>query len=139
MGWGYVCWWTMSRGIAYCATRPARGASAGPGCRVSEEDDAWPRTRWISSCLWTASARGRWAVPVRAPEGADGLVFSRLTGLPASAFIVAGADLAFDVYGFVYNLFDECYQAWGQSFGPTAPTVRVGQGQILGLGSTIRF
>jgi len=46
---------------------------------------------------------------------------------------------AFEFYGFAYNLFDKRYQTWGQSFGPTAPTVRVGQGQILGLGSTIRF
>src|SRR5262249_12651508 len=46
---------------------------------------------------------------------------------------------AFELYGFAYNLFDQRYQTWGQSFGPTMPTVRVGQGQILGLGSTIRF
>jgi len=46
---------------------------------------------------------------------------------------------AFEFYGFAYNLFDQRYQTWGQSFGPTTPTVRVGQGQILGLGSTIRF
>jgi iron complex outermembrane receptor protein len=46
---------------------------------------------------------------------------------------------AFEVYGFAYNLFDQRYQSWGQSFGPATPTVRVGQGQILGLGSTIRF
>src|SRR5262249_51122591 len=46
---------------------------------------------------------------------------------------------AFELYGFAYNLFDQRYQTWGQSFGPTTPTVRVGQGQILGLGSTIRF
>lgn len=46
---------------------------------------------------------------------------------------------AVELYGFAYNLFDQRYQTWGQSFGPTTPTVRVGQGQILGLGSTIRF
>jgi iron complex outermembrane receptor protein len=46
---------------------------------------------------------------------------------------------AFEFYGFAYNLFDQRYQSWGQSFGPTTPTVRVGQGQILGLGSAIRF
>jgi iron complex outermembrane receptor protein len=46
---------------------------------------------------------------------------------------------AFEFYDFAYNLFDQRYQTWGQSFGPTTPTVRVGQGQILGLGSTIRF
>lgn len=46
---------------------------------------------------------------------------------------------AVELYGFAYNLFDQRYQSWGQSFGPTTPTVRVGQGQILGLGSTIRF
>jgi iron complex outermembrane receptor protein len=46
---------------------------------------------------------------------------------------------AVEFYGFAYNLFDQRYQTWGQSFGPTTPTVRVGQGQILGLGSTVRF
>jgi iron complex outermembrane recepter protein len=46
---------------------------------------------------------------------------------------------AVELYSFAYNLFDQRYQTWGQSFGPTTPTVRVGQGQILGLGSTIRF
>lgn len=46
---------------------------------------------------------------------------------------------AVEIYGFAYNLFDQRYQTWGQSFGPTTPTVRVGQGQILGLGTTISF
>jgi iron complex outermembrane recepter protein len=46
---------------------------------------------------------------------------------------------AVELYSFAYNLFDQRYQTWGQGFGPTTPTVRVGQGQILGLGSTIRF
>ena len=52
---------------------------------------------------------------------------------------VAWQGKAFEVYGFAYNLFDQRYQSWGQSFGPATPTVRVGQGQILGRGSTIRF
>ncbi len=56
-------------------------------------------------------------------------------GQPAAGL----AGKAFEVYGFAYNLFDQRYQSWGQSFGPATPTVRVGQGQILGLGSTIRF
>lgn len=46
---------------------------------------------------------------------------------------------AVEIYGFAYNLFDQRYQTWGQSFGPTTPTVRVGQGQILGVGTTVRF
>lgn len=45
----------------------------------------------------------------------------------------------FDFYAFANNLFDERYEAWGQSFGVAAPTVRVGQGRIVGVGTTIRF
>ena len=46
---------------------------------------------------------------------------------------------AVDLYGFAYNLADQRYETWGQSFGPTAPSVRAGQGRILGLGTTLRF
>ena len=45
----------------------------------------------------------------------------------------------FDFYAFANNLFDERFEAWGQNFGVAAPTVRVGQGRIVGVGTTIRF
>lgn len=42
------------------------------------------------------------------------------------------------IYAFVNNLFDERYEVWGQSFGQT-PTVRVGQGRIVGVGTSFKF
>ncbi|MPZ41039.1 MAG: TonB-dependent receptor plug domain-containing protein [Rhizobiales bacterium] len=45
----------------------------------------------------------------------------------------------FDAYVFASNLFDERYEAFGQSFGPTTQSVRVGQGRIVGIGSTAKF
>jgi iron complex outermembrane receptor protein len=44
-----------------------------------------------------------------------------------------------DTYVFASNLFDERYEAFGQSFGPTTQSVRVGQGRILGVGATAKF
>lgn len=46
---------------------------------------------------------------------------------------------AFDLYAFANNLFDERYEAWGQSFGASTPTVRVGKGRIVGIGAEVRF
>lgn len=43
------------------------------------------------------------------------------------------------VYAFANNLFGERYEVWGQSFGPTTPTVRVGQGRIVGIGASFEF
>jgi iron complex outermembrane receptor protein len=45
----------------------------------------------------------------------------------------------FEVYGFANNAFDERYEAWGQSFGSNAATVRVGQGRIVGVGASLNF
>ena len=45
----------------------------------------------------------------------------------------------FEIYGFVQNAFDKRYETWGQSFGATTQSVRVGQGRIVGAGTTIRF
>jgi iron complex outermembrane receptor protein len=45
----------------------------------------------------------------------------------------------FDAYVFANNLFDERYQVFGQSFGPTTQSVRVGQGRIVGVGATAKF
>ncbi|OCK53539.1 hypothetical protein LMTR3_27890 [Bradyrhizobium sp. LMTR 3] len=45
----------------------------------------------------------------------------------------------FDTYVFANNLLDERYEAFGQSFGPTTQSVRVGQGRIVGLGATAKF
>jgi outer membrane receptor protein involved in Fe transport len=42
---------------------------------------------------------------------------------------------AVEFYGFAYNLFDQHYQTSASA----RPTDRVGQGQILGLGSMIRY
>lgn len=42
------------------------------------------------------------------------------------------------VYGFANNLPDERYEAWGQSFG-TVPTVRAGQGRVVGVGTSCTF
>lgn len=42
------------------------------------------------------------------------------------------------LYAFANNLFDKRYETWGQSFGPV-PTVRVGQGRILGVGAAFNF
>ncbi|MCJ2188840.1 TonB-dependent receptor [Novosphingobium beihaiensis] len=42
-------------------------------------------------------------------------------------------------YVFTRNLFNERYEAWGQSFGPATPTVRVGQGRIAGIGASFDF
>jgi iron complex outermembrane recepter protein len=44
-----------------------------------------------------------------------------------------------EAYVFANNLFDERYQVFGQSFGPTTQSVRVGQGRIVGVGATARF
>jgi iron complex outermembrane receptor protein len=44
-----------------------------------------------------------------------------------------------DAYVFANNLFDERYQVFGQSFGPTTQSVRVGQGRIVGIGASARF
>lgn len=43
------------------------------------------------------------------------------------------------VYAFVNNLVDERYEVWGQSFGPSTPTVRVGQGRVVGVGTSFKF
>jgi iron complex outermembrane receptor protein len=45
----------------------------------------------------------------------------------------------FDAYVFANNLFDERYEAFGQSFGPTTQSVRVGQGRVVGIGATAKF
>jgi iron complex outermembrane receptor protein len=45
----------------------------------------------------------------------------------------------FDTYVFANNLFDERYEVFGQSFGPAAQSVRVGQGRIVGIGATAKF
>jgi iron complex outermembrane receptor protein len=45
----------------------------------------------------------------------------------------------FDAYVFAKNLFDERYEAFGQSFGPATQSVRVGQGRIVGIGTTAKF
>ncbi|MGE3149761.1 MAG: TonB-dependent receptor [Pseudorhodoplanes sp.] len=45
----------------------------------------------------------------------------------------------FDAYVFANNLFDERYEAFGQSFGPTTQSVRVGQSRIVGIGATVKF
>lgn len=42
------------------------------------------------------------------------------------------------VYAFANNLLDKRYQAWGQAFG-TVPSVRVGQGRVAGVGTSLRF
>lgn len=42
------------------------------------------------------------------------------------------------VYGFANNLFNERYEAWGQSFG-TVATVRSGQGRVVGVGTSFTF
>ncbi|MHA0328983.1 TonB-dependent receptor [Sphingomonas melonis] len=42
------------------------------------------------------------------------------------------------VYAFANNLLDERYEAWGQAFG-TLPTVRVGQGRVVGIGTSLQF
>ncbi|WP_225709676.1 TonB-dependent receptor domain-containing protein [Bradyrhizobium cenepequi] len=46
---------------------------------------------------------------------------------------------SFDAYVFANNLLDERYEVFGQSFGPTAQSVRVGQGRLVGIGATARF
>lgn len=46
---------------------------------------------------------------------------------------------SFDLYAFAYNLFDKRYEASGQNFGPTAQSVFVGQGRIVGVGGTFKF
>ena len=46
---------------------------------------------------------------------------------------------SFDVYAFAYNLLDKRYEASGQNFGPTAQSVFVGQGRIIGVGGTFKF
>ncbi|WP_218574563.1 TonB-dependent receptor [Reyranella sp. CPCC 100927] len=43
------------------------------------------------------------------------------------------------VHAFAYNLFNSRYETFGQSFGPTTQSVRVGQGRIVGIGTTIKF
>jgi iron complex outermembrane receptor protein len=43
-----------------------------------------------------------------------------------------------EVYAFANNLLDERYEAWGQNFG-TVPTVRVGQGRVVGIGTSFQF
>jgi iron complex outermembrane receptor protein len=47
-------------------------------------------------------------------------------------------DQDISVYAFTNNLFDNRYQAWGQAFG-TIPTVRAGQGRIVGIGASLQF
>ena len=46
-------------------------------------------------------------------------------------------DKGVSVYAFANNLFDERYEAWGQNFG--VPTVRVGQGRVIGFGTSFQF
>lgn len=43
-----------------------------------------------------------------------------------------------NIYAFANNIFDERYQSWGQSFG-TTPTVRVGLGRVVGVGTAFQF
>ncbi|MDQ8732306.1 TonB-dependent receptor domain-containing protein [Bradyrhizobium sp. LHD-71] len=45
----------------------------------------------------------------------------------------------FGAYVFANNLFDERYEAFGQSFGPTTQSVRVDQGRLIGAGATAQF
>jgi iron complex outermembrane receptor protein len=45
----------------------------------------------------------------------------------------------FEAYVFANNLFDERYEVFGQSFGPTTQSVRVGQGRVVGIGATAKF
>jgi len=47
-------------------------------------------------------------------------------------------DSGVSIYAFANNLFDERYEAWGQSFG-TIRTVRVGQGRVIGIGTSFQF
>lgn len=42
------------------------------------------------------------------------------------------------VYLFANNIFDERYQVTGQNFR-TVPTVRVGQGRVIGIGTSVQF
>ncbi|MEL6059214.1 MULTISPECIES: TonB-dependent receptor [unclassified Methylobacterium] len=42
------------------------------------------------------------------------------------------------VYAFATNLLDERYEAWGQLFG-NVPTVRAGQGRVVGVGTSFAF
>ena len=59
------------------------------------------------------------------------------------SYDVVNAKLTWDngkglsVYAFANNLFDERYEAWGQNFG--VPTVRVGQGRVVGMGPSFQF
>lgn len=61
-----------------------------------------------------------------------------LNGFDLAAYDLVNARLGWEddgigIYVFANNLFDQRYQSWGQSFGPV-PTVRVGQGRIVGAG-----
>ncbi|MEZ2127707.1 MULTISPECIES: TonB-dependent receptor [unclassified Sinorhizobium] len=42
------------------------------------------------------------------------------------------------IYVFANNIFDERYETWGQSFA-SVQTVRVGQGRVIGVGTSFRF
>lgn len=42
------------------------------------------------------------------------------------------------IYAFANNIFDERYEAFGANFG-TIPTVRVGQGRVIGIGASLQF
>ena len=45
----------------------------------------------------------------------------------------------FEAYVFANNLFDERFEAFGQSFGPTVQSARVGQGRVVGAGASVKF
>lgn len=42
------------------------------------------------------------------------------------------------IYILANNIFDERYELWGQSFG-AVPTYRVGQGRVVGIGTSFKF
>jgi iron complex outermembrane receptor protein len=44
-----------------------------------------------------------------------------------------------EIYGFVYNLFDKQYLIAGQSWGPGVSSVRLGQERLAGVGMSWKF
>ncbi|WP_051247933.1 TonB-dependent receptor [Inquilinus limosus] len=60
-----------------------------------------------------------------------------------SAYDIVNARLSWEgdglrLYAFATNLTDERYESWGQSFGGI-PTMRVGQGRVVGGGVSVEF
>jgi len=66
-----------------------------------------------------------------------------LNSFALAAYDLVNGKLGWDnsgisIYVFANNLFDQRYESWGQSFGPV-PTVRTGQGRVIGAGASLSF